>query len=133
VVFGWVAPRFREPVQRALHYARRCAVPTWQLARCLRLARAGWSAGQASRDVLLDHVEGVPVYIAALQFEAWRHTQLLIDVVPGRGSGFSLEAPLGVLFLTRPRVFDEAERRWLDACPPGRGEVSPARSGRRGE
>jgi uncharacterized protein (DUF779 family) len=39
-------------------------------------------------------------------------------VVPGRGSGFSLEAPHGVRFLTRSRVFDEAERRWLEACPP---------------
>jgi uncharacterized protein (DUF779 family) len=46
---------------------------------------------------------------------------LLIDVVPGRGSGFSLEAPLGVRFLTRSRVFDPAERAWLDACPPVRG------------
>jgi uncharacterized protein len=70
------------------------------------------------RDVLLGEVDGVPVYIGGLQFEAWRHTQLLIDVVPGRGGGFSLEAPLGVRFLTRSRVFDAAEQRWLDACPP---------------
>jgi uncharacterized protein (DUF779 family) len=68
------------------------------------------------RDVLLGEVAGVPVYIGGLQFEAWRHTQLLIDVVPGRGGGFSLEAPLGVRFLTRSRVFDPAELRWLDAC-----------------
>lgn len=70
------------------------------------------------RDVHLGDVDGVPVYIGAQQFELWRHTQLLIDLVPGRGSGFSLEAPLGVRFLTRSRVFDEAERAWLDACPP---------------
>ncbi len=68
------------------------------------------------RDVHLGDVDGVPVYIGGLQFEAWRHTQLLIDVVPGRGSGFSLEAPLGVRFLTRSRVFDAGELRWLDAC-----------------
>ena len=43
---------------------------------------------------------------APQQFEVWEHTQLLIDVVPGRGGGFSLEAPLGVRFLTRSRVFD---------------------------
>lgn len=66
------------------------------------------------------------MYIGALQFEAWRHTQLLIDVVPGRGSGFSLEAPLGVRFLTRSRVFDEGERRRLDACPPSVGITSDA-------
>ena len=70
------------------------------------------------RDVHLGDVDGVPVYIGGLQFEVWRHTQLLIDVVPGRGGGFSLEAPLGVRFLTRSRVFDETEQAWLDACPP---------------
>jgi len=69
------------------------------------------------RDVHLGDVEGTPVYIGARQFEAWRHTQLLIDVVKGRGSGFSLEAPLGVRFLTRSRVFHQAEQAWLDACP----------------
>jgi hypothetical protein len=71
-----------------------------------------------SRDVLLGEIEGTPVYIGGAQFELWRHTQLLIDVVPGRGSGFSVEAPLGVRFLTRSRVFDAEEQTWLDACPP---------------
>jgi uncharacterized protein (DUF779 family) len=70
------------------------------------------------RDVHLGDVAGVPVYIGGQQYELWRHTQLLIDVVPGRGSGFSLEAPLGVRFLTRSRVFDAAEQAWLDGCPP---------------
>ena len=74
-----------------------------------------------SRDVHLGDVDGVPVYIGGLQIEAWRHTQLLIDVVPGRGGGFSLEAPLGVRFLTRSRVFDATEQAWLDACPPRLG------------
>jgi hypothetical protein len=74
-----------------------------------------------SRDVYLGDVAGTPFYIGAQQFEYWQHTQLLIDVVPGRGGGFSLEAPLGVRFLTRSRVFDEAERAWLDACPAPRG------------
>ncbi|MCK6445284.1 MAG: DUF779 domain-containing protein [Planctomycetes bacterium] len=73
------------------------------------------------RDVHLGDVDGMPVYIGGAQFEAWKHTQLLIDVVPGRGGGFSLEAPLGVRFLTRSRVFDERERAWLDACPPRTG------------
>jgi hypothetical protein len=62
-----------------------------------------------------------PFYIGAQQFEYWQHTQLLIDVVPGRGGGFSLEAPLGVRFLTRSRVFDEAEQAWLEGCPAPRG------------
>ena len=83
----------------------------------------GFKVGQ--RDVHLGEVDGVPVYIGALQYEVWRHTQLLIDVVPGRGGGFSLEAPLGVRFLTRSRVFDPTEQEWLDACPPRTGP-SPA-------
>jgi uncharacterized protein (DUF779 family) len=70
------------------------------------------------RDVHLGDVAGVPVYIGGHQFEVWQHTQLLIDVVPGRGGGFSLEAPLGVRFLTRSRVFDATEQAWLAACPP---------------
>ncbi len=60
-------------------------------------------------DVLLGEIEGCPVYIGGLQYERWRHTQIVIDVVPGRGSGFSLEAPEGVRFLTRSRVFGEEE------------------------
>src|SRR5271169_3104981 len=57
------------------------------------------------RDVLLGMVAGVPFYIGAQQFEYWKHTHLTVDVVPGRGSGFSLEAPEGVRFLTRSRLF----------------------------
>ena len=73
------------------------------------------------RDVLLGDIDETPFYIGAQQFEYWQHTQLLIDVVPGRGGGFSLEAPLGVRFLTRSRVFDAVEQAWLDGCPPRRG------------
>jgi uncharacterized protein len=80
------------------------------------------------RDVWLGEIGGTPFYIGSQQFEYWQHTQLLIDVVPGRGSGFSLEAPLGVRFLTRSRVFDEAEQGWLDACPPPRGPQEPDRT-----
>jgi hypothetical protein len=60
-------------------------------------------------DVLLGEIAGCPVYIGAAQFELWSHTQLIIDVVAGRGGGFSLEAPEGLRFLTRGRVFSEAE------------------------
>jgi len=61
-------------------------------------------------DVLLAEleVEGVeePVtfWISKSQYELWRHTRLIVDVVPGRGSGFSLEAPEGVRFLIRSRL-----------------------------
>lgn len=50
-----------------------------------------------------------PVWISGPQFAAWRHTQLVLDVVPGRGSGFSLESPEGFRFLSRGRVFDSDE------------------------
>lgn len=73
--------------------------------------------GQA--DVLLGEIEGCPVYIGGRQFELWRHTQLILDAVPGRGSGFSLEGPTGLRFLTRSRVFTDEE---LAALPePHRG------------
>src|ERR1043165_8372016 len=56
-----------------------------------------------ARDVLLGEIEGCPVYIGGAQFELWKHTQLIIDVVPGRGAGFSIEAPEGMRFLTCSR------------------------------
>ena len=62
-----------------------------------------------SRDVLMGAIAGCAFYMGADQFEYWRHTQLTIDVVPGRGGGFSLEAPRGVRFLVRSRVFSDAE------------------------
>ena len=60
-------------------------------------------------DVLLGDLAGTPFYISRAQFEYWQHTHLTIDVVQGRGSGFSLEAPLGVRFLTRSRLLTEEE------------------------
>lgn len=60
-------------------------------------------------DVHLGEIGGCPVYMDADQFEYWKHTQLTIDVVPGRGAGFSLEAPEGLRFLTRSRVFTDEE------------------------
>jgi len=72
------------------------------------------------QDVLLGHIEGCPFYMSASQFELWKHTELTIDVVKGRGAGFSLEAPEGVRFLTRSRVFTTEEVDALDAegAPP---------------
>jgi uncharacterized protein (DUF779 family) len=67
-----------------------------------------------AQDVLMGEIAGCEFYIGANQFEYWRHTQLIIDVVPGRGAGFTLEAPEGVRFLTRSRVFTGAEVEALD-------------------
>jgi hypothetical protein len=60
-------------------------------------------------DVKLGDIGGTPFYMDADQFDYWKHTQLIIDVVPGRGHGFSVEAPEGVRFLTRSRVFTDEE------------------------
>jgi uncharacterized protein len=70
------------------------------------------------QDVLLGDIAGCQFYIGAAQFEYWQHTQLIIDVVPGRGSGFSVEAPEGVRFLTRSRVFTDNEVTQLEAAGP---------------
>lgn len=48
----------------------------------------------------------IPFWMSAEQFRYWRHTHLTVDVVPGRGSGFSLEAPEGVRFLIRSRLLE---------------------------
>ncbi|WP_241779711.1 DUF779 domain-containing protein [Streptomyces natalensis] len=70
-------------------------------------------------DVLLARlkVPGVPepvgFWMSAEQFARWRHTHLTVDVVPGRGGGFSLEAPEGVRFLIRSRLLTDAERAAL--------------------
>ena len=66
-------------------------------------------------DRLLGHIGGAPFYISGSQFEYWQHTQLNIDVVPGRGGMFSLEGPLGTRFLTRSRLYEEREWDWLIA------------------
>ena len=70
-------------------------------------------------DVLLGEVAGdTPFWMSADQYAYWRHTHLTVDVVPGRGSGFSLEAPEGVRFLLRSRVLtDEEWKRVLAETP----------------
>jgi len=60
-------------------------------------------------DVQLGTVDDVPFYMSKSQFEYWKHTQLILDVVPGRGGMFSLENSEGVRFLIRSRVFTDEE------------------------
>jgi uncharacterized protein (DUF779 family) len=60
-------------------------------------------------DVRLGEIGGVPVYISASQFGVWKHTQLIIDVVPGRGGMFSLDNGRERRFLTRSRLFTGGE------------------------
>ncbi|GMA51611.1 acetaldehyde dehydrogenase [Alicyclobacillus contaminans] len=73
------------------------------------------------QDVYLGDIGGCPFYIGAAQYEYWKHTQLIIDVVPGRGSGFSVESPEGIRFLTRSRGFTDEE--WQQILSESAGDV----------
>jgi uncharacterized protein (DUF779 family) len=61
--------------------------------------------------------EPVTFWMSRDQFALWRHTHLTVDVVPGRGGGFSLEAPEGVRFLIRSRLLTPEEVAELDGVP----------------
>lgn len=77
-----------------------------------------------AQDVFLGNIANCPFYISGPQFEYWQHTHLIIDVVPGRGSGFSLEAPEGVRFITRSRLYTDEEAVALERNSPAlRGPV----------
>ncbi|WP_028478416.1 DUF779 domain-containing protein [Nocardia sp. CNY236] len=77
-------------------------------------------------DVLLGCLDAdTPFWMSADQYEYWRHTHLTVDVVRGRGSGFSLEAPEGVRFLTRSRLLADDELAVLDQNPPRTGADPP--------
>lgn len=77
------------------------------------------------QDVLLGEIAGAPFYISGPQFAVWRHTQLIIDVVSGRGGMFSLENGRGVRFHTRSRLFTDAEAEALAAAgDPQGGEAA---------
>lgn len=68
-------------------------------------------------DVWLGDIGEVPFYMSSSQFEYWQHTQLIIDAIPGNGGMFSLERPSGLRFLTRSRLYDDAENAWLAQHP----------------
>jgi len=67
-------------------------------------------------DIHLGDIGGVPFYMTQGQYEYWKHTQLTIDAVPGRGDNFSLEGSTGKAFLTRSRLFTDAEWAELQAA-----------------
>ena len=75
-----------------------------------------------ANDVFLGEIAGCPFYIGGRQFEYWQHTHLTVDVVPGRGSGFSVESPEGLRFVTRSRLFTDEEYAALASVnEPARG------------
>jgi uncharacterized protein (DUF779 family) len=57
-----------------------------------------------ARDVKLGEVGGAGFFMGGDQYELWKHTDLILDVVPGRGAGFSLESPEGVRFIIRSEL-----------------------------
>ena len=72
-----------------------------------------------SSDVWLGEVAGCDFYMAKDQFEFWQHTELTIDVTPGRGASFSLEIPLGLRFVTKSRIFTHEESQNLTETHAG--------------
>ena len=85
-----------------------------------------------SRDVYLGDLDtgsgGTPFYMSGPQYAYWKHTHLTVDVVVGRGGGFSVEAPEGVRFLIRSRLFTDEESAALEAegDPPTGERVTAA-------
>ena len=75
------------------------------------------------QDVLIGKIGDVPFYIHKNQFEYWKHTQLIIDVVDGRGGMFSLEGVEGKRFLTRSRAFTAEENEQLERQGISSGEA----------
>ena len=67
-----------------------------------------------SNDICLGIIGGCKFYMSADQFEYWKHTQLILDVTPGRGSSFSLEIPLGLRFCIQSKLFTEEELEKLE-------------------
>lgn len=71
-------------------------------------------------DIWLGNIHGCHFYMSHDQFEYWKHTQLILDVVPGRGASFSLEIPMGIRFVIKSRMFTDTELNQL--MPIQRGE-----------
>lgn len=86
--------------------------------------REDFQVGDA--DVYLGELDGEPFYIGPEQFEYWKHTQLIIDVVNGNGGMFSLDNGSGRRFLTRSRLFTDEEYATLEKLPQVLGkQISP--------
>ena len=79
--------------------------------------RVGGSDVLIGEFIIKDIAEPIQVWMSASQFEYWKHTHLTIDVVVGRGGGFSLESPEGKRFLIRSRLFSDEEWALLENSP----------------
>lgn len=74
-------------------------------------------------DILLGYLDDVPFYMNKDQFDYWKHTHLTVDIVPGRGSGFSLEAPYNQRFVVKSRLFYDYEIEQLEPLQDGAGNT----------
>lgn len=72
-----------------------------------------------ANDVKMGTIHGCDFFMSGDQFEYWKHTQLTIDIVKGRGASFSLEIPLGVRFITQSRLFTDEECERLEPTERG--------------
>ncbi|WP_288369475.1 DUF779 domain-containing protein [uncultured Algoriphagus sp.] len=72
-----------------------------------------------SQDVWMGKVYGCDFFMSADQFEYWKHTQLILDITPGRGSSFSIEIPMGIRFIIRSRIFTMEELENLEPILSG--------------
>ncbi len=70
-------------------------------------------------DVWMGEVYGCDFFMNHDQFEYWQHTQLILDITPGRGSSFSLEIPLGLRFFIHSRLFTQEEQQQLAPIKSG--------------
>ncbi len=71
-------------------------------------------------DIWLGSIEGCDFHISKDQFDYWKHTQLTIDVTPGRGASFSLEIPLGLRFIIKSRLYNPKEAEQLEPVRVGK-------------
>jgi uncharacterized protein (DUF779 family) len=77
-----------------------------------------------SQDIWLGEVYGCDFFMSADQFEYWKHTQLTLDVTPGRGSSFSIEIPMGIRFMIRSKLFSSEELENLTPTVTGEERLS---------
>ncbi|RCL84498.1 MAG: DUF779 domain-containing protein [Microbacterium sp.] len=61
----------------------------------------------------IDGIEPIEFFMSESQFEYWKYTHLTVDVVPGRGAGFSVESPTGKRFIIRSRMLNDAELEYF--------------------
>ncbi|HWD02014.1 MAG TPA: DUF779 domain-containing protein [Amycolatopsis sp.] len=111
---AWVRRLHREHGPLMFHQSGGCCDGSAPMCYPAGEFRTGGSDVHLGDLTVAEVPEPVPVWMSAAQFEYWRHTHLTIDVVPGRGSGFSLEAPEGVRFLIRSRLLTDEELSRLD-------------------